>query len=163
MSLSIMNLLPFLSKSIVLKHCDICPYAKQTRLCYPKPTTLRSLCSFELLHMDIWGLFRTPTYNVQRYFLTIVDDYTRGTWVFLMQSKLDILRILTQFFTIISTQFSSKTKSIHTDNALDLFKSECSSLFSAVGIVHQSSLSTLLNKMVLWNVSIDISLTLLVH
>ena len=37
---------------------------------------------FELVHVDIWGPYSTPSLNGSKYFLTIVDDYSRCTWVF---------------------------------------------------------------------------------
>lgn len=139
MSLSRMYLLHFLPKNLHLSHCGICPKSKQTRLSFPKVSLSKSSSLFELVHMDIWGPFRTSTYNGEKYFLTIVDDFSRGTWVYLMQSKFDIFRLLTQFFTMINTQFSLKVKVIRTDNALDFFKHECASLFASLGVLHQSS------------------------
>ena len=34
---------------------------------------------FDLVHNDIWGPFNVSTPAGHRYFLTIVDDYTRAT------------------------------------------------------------------------------------
>lgn len=56
-----------------------------------------------------------------------------------MHSKLDILRILKQFFAMVRNQFSKDVKVICTDDAYDFFKSECSSFFSSLGVIHQSS------------------------
>lgn len=98
MSISRMHMLPFLSQNLSLTHCKVCPKSKQTRLSFPKASLSNTSSLFELIHMDIWGPFRIPTYNGERYFLTIVDDFSRGTWAYLMQSKMDILRILNQFF-----------------------------------------------------------------
>ncbi|XP_075500194.1 uncharacterized protein LOC142538780 [Primulina tabacum] len=72
----------------------------------------------------LWGPFRNATYNGERYFLTIVDEFTRITWNFLMQSKLDLFPIIRNFIALIHNQFSTTIKIIRTDNALDFFKSE---------------------------------------
>jgi len=42
---------------------------------------------FALVHLDIWGAYRIPAHGKFRYFLTIVDDHTRATWVYLLQAK----------------------------------------------------------------------------
>lgn len=70
------------------KPCDFCPLAKQTRL----PFTLSSITStapFDLIHCDIWGPHKVSSHSGAKYFLTIVDDFTRCTWVYLMHYKSD--------------------------------------------------------------------------
>jgi hypothetical protein len=68
------------------KDCSVCPLAKQHRVSFPLSIT-HSLHIFDLIHCDIWGHFSSPSSNDSKFFLTIVDDYSRFTWVFLMQSK----------------------------------------------------------------------------
>jgi len=43
--------------------------------------------SFDLIHYDTWGPIGQPTYNGKHYFLAIVDDHTRYTWVHVMARK----------------------------------------------------------------------------
>lgn len=49
---------------------------------------------FDLLHCNPWGPYRVPTYNKKRFFVTIVDDYSRYTWIFLIASKADTVVVL---------------------------------------------------------------------
>jgi len=66
--------------------CDICPKARQQRL----PFSLSNITSsfpFELVHVDTWGPYHTKTHAGHRFFLTIVDDFTRATWTHLMITK----------------------------------------------------------------------------
>ncbi|KAL6326169.1 hypothetical protein AAG906_001044 [Vitis piasezkii] len=42
-------------------------------------------------HIDIWEPFNVSTPARHKYFLTIVDDYTRATWVYLLCAKVDVL------------------------------------------------------------------------
>jgi len=58
--------------------CHICPRAKQHRLPFPS-SSISSTKPFDLIHVDTWGPYPTKTVNGQRYFLTLVDDYTRST------------------------------------------------------------------------------------
>ncbi|MCH85256.1 retrovirus-related Pol polyprotein from transposon TNT 1-94, partial [Trifolium medium] len=64
--------------------CDVCHLAKQKRLPYAVSNSRASQC-LELLHMDIWGPFATTTPHGHKYFLTIVDDFSRFTWVILLK------------------------------------------------------------------------------
>ncbi|CAI7880548.1 unnamed protein product [Closterium sp. NIES-53] len=47
------------------------------------PTT----APLQTLHMDVWGPARVSGQGRERYFLLVVDDYTRYTWIFLLRSK----------------------------------------------------------------------------
>ena len=66
------------SLSSLESHCKICHMAKQKRLPFASYNHL-SPNAFDLIHIDIWGLFSVATHAGQRYFLTIVDDHTRVT------------------------------------------------------------------------------------
>ena len=78
---SLGHLFPFL-QNCCAKDCIVCPLAKQKRLPFPFDNK-RAFHSFDLFHMDVWGPFSIPTTAGHRYFLTIVDDASRATWVFL--------------------------------------------------------------------------------
>jgi len=84
--------------------CTVCPLAKQSKLSFPLSTHL-SKSVFELVHCNIWGPYRIPTHNGMRYFVTIVDDFSRYTWVFIMTSKSDTIVVLMNFFTQVKNLF----------------------------------------------------------
>ncbi|XP_050207369.1 uncharacterized protein LOC126656794 [Mercurialis annua] len=67
-------------------HCKICHLAKQKKLSFPLSTSVSNNC-FDMIHVDIWGPSRTVSIYGHRYFLTIVDDKSRYTWLFLLKSK----------------------------------------------------------------------------
>ena len=58
--------------------CDICHFSKQKKLPFLVSTHVSSN-PFDLLHCDLWGPFATSTVDGFRFFLTIVDDFTRCT------------------------------------------------------------------------------------
>ena len=64
--------------------CLTCPMAKFARLPYALSDS-HAAEPFELVHIDIWGAYRVATHRKFIYFLTIVDDHTRTTWVYLLQ------------------------------------------------------------------------------
>lgn len=66
--------------------CDICPLARQCRLSFPL-SQISTKSEFEMIHVDTWGPYKVPTYNNYNYFITIVDDYTRGIWTYLLSTK----------------------------------------------------------------------------
>jgi len=73
-------------------NCTIYPKAKQTRLPFSK-SSITTKFSFSLLHCDVWDPHKIPTHIGLRYFLTIVDDFSRYTWIFLMHHKSETIFI----------------------------------------------------------------------
>jgi hypothetical protein len=89
--------------------CPICPLAKQSRLPF-SPSVISSTKPFEKIHCDIWDRYRHPSISDAYYFLTVVDDYTRFTWIFLMRHKNETQSLLKCFFSYVHTQFNSHIK-----------------------------------------------------
>lgn len=119
--------------------CDICLVAKQSKLPFSS-IRIASVQIFDLIHIDIWGPFHTPTYNGYKYFLAIVDDYSRGTWVFLLSTKSNAFPTLRNFLAMVERQFDKRVKIIRSYNVMELGSSqESSSLFLSKGIIHQTS------------------------
>ncbi|KAL4291591.1 hypothetical protein GQ457_14G021780 [Hibiscus cannabinus] len=115
--------------------CQICPLAKQRHISFSK-SSIHSQHPFELVHCDIWGPFKTATYNNQRFFLTLVDDFTRTTWTYLMKHKFDALVIVPSFISMVKRQFDFDLKIFCSDNAQEL---KFTDLFARLGVVHQFS------------------------
>ena len=76
----------------VLSTCEICSLARHTRLPFYSSST-KSTRIFDLLHLDVWGPYDTPTFDGNKFFFTIVDDFSRTVWVFLLKFKFDVLVI----------------------------------------------------------------------
>ncbi|CAH9140526.1 unnamed protein product [Cuscuta epithymum] len=104
-----------LFKCLPNKTCDACLRGKQTRDIFPI-SSARAVQPFELIHCDIWGPYSIPASCGARYFLTIVDDYSRAVWVHLMKEKSEVKNILKQFFAMTSRQFNKMVKVVRSDN-----------------------------------------------
>ena len=118
----------------VKSDCSICPMAKQTRLPFPSSSKSTHV-PFELIHCDIWGPHKVPTHLGARFFLTIVDDFTRCTWVFLMQHKSETQNLLKYFITFARTQFHASVKTIRVDNGAEFLSMQ--NFFHTHGIEYQ--------------------------
>ena len=84
--------------------CYVCPLAKHKRLPFVSHNQL-SKSPFDLVHCDICRPFHASSLLGYNFFLTIVDDCTRFTWVYLLKHKFDVFSAIPQFFNMISTQF----------------------------------------------------------
>ena len=79
---------------------------------------------FDLIHCDIWDPYHLNAYSDHRYFLTLVDDCRRFSWVFLLKHKSNVTTIILKFFNLISTQFDKKIKEFRSNNAKELVFTE---------------------------------------
>lgn len=70
-------------------------------------------------------------------FLTIVDDHSRMTWVYLLKLKSDVLILLRNILKLVQTQFSRQVKIVKTNNGTKFVNEECSKLFQSNGIIYQ--------------------------
>ena len=115
--------------------CDVCHFAKQKRLSFPSSIHVTTK-PFELIHCDLWGPFSTPTIDGYKFFLIIVDDFTRCTWVYLLKHKSETQSLFPKFATMISNQFDCTIKTIRSDNGTKFFLKY---FFHSNGILHQLS------------------------
>jgi transposase InsO family protein len=67
------------------------------------------------MHLDLWA---SPVVSVSgsKYYLIILDDFTRYLWNFPLKLKSDTFTTLSNFFAYMSNQFSRKIKAIQCDN-----------------------------------------------
>ncbi|KAE9592424.1 putative RNA-directed DNA polymerase [Lupinus albus] len=113
--------------------CDVRHISKQKKLPFSLSAT-HTTKSFDLLHVDIWGPYAVPSIFGQKYFLTLVDDYSRFTWIILMKSKAETRVNLIKFISYIETQFSTKLKCLKSDNGVEILMND---FLASKGIIHQ--------------------------
>lgn len=133
--------------------CDICHFVKQHKLPFPKNISLSSDC-FDMIHCDIWGPISTPSVHGHKYFLTVVEYYSRHTWVFLMHNKGQTRELLQTFIVKIKTQHNKAIKVIRTDNGPEF---NCSNIYDSYGIEFTKEVVLKPhNKIPLWKGNINI-------
>lgn len=111
--MKILSSIPVLSsiKDCTSFACDICPQARQVRHSFPLSSTIL-LNKFELIHLDVWRPYKHVTHHSCTMFLTIVDDFSKCTWTYLLNSKAQVFSILKAFLVYISTQFNAVVRSL---------------------------------------------------
>ena len=71
-----------------------------------------------------------------KYFLTIVDDFSRYTWIHLMKSKSETREHMQCFVTYAKSQFNKDIKTVRTDNGKEFCWKD---FYDKHGIMHQTS------------------------
>ncbi|KAL2243648.1 UNVERIFIED_CONTAM: Retrovirus-related Pol polyprotein from transposon RE1 [Sesamum indicum] len=120
--------------------CEICPLAKQHRLPFPHSDS-KTKSPFELIHVDVWGPHREYSISHCTFMLTIVDDFTRATWYYMMMHKTQTQQKLEVFYNMVLTQLNKKIKQIRMDNGTEFVNEQCQSFFHNKGIIHQRTCS----------------------
>lgn len=119
--------------------CPICPFSKQSILPFPKHSDSHAKSIFDLIHMDVWGPYHISTTQGCNYFLTIVDDYSRATWTFLLVSKQHVFSKFQAFHSFVQKQFNTNIKVVRTDHGSEFLNASFNTYFANLGIQHQKS------------------------
>jgi transposase InsO family protein len=98
-------------------------------------TTTRPL---EMLHMDMFGPIAYISIGSNKYGLVIVDDYSRFTWVFLLQDKGETQKVLKKFLRRAQNEFDAKIKKIRSDNDTE-FMNQVEDFVDEKGLKHEFS------------------------
>ena len=69
------------------QYCDGCALGKQHRAPFPQASSYRAEHGLELVHTDLCGPITPPTPRGNKYFILVVDDYSRYMWIELLKSK----------------------------------------------------------------------------
>lgn len=106
----------------------ICPLAKRRRLPYmPRKNLVAKL--FDLVHCDIWAPFHQISLTGYIFFLSLVDDHSQFSWVYLMKNKTDAYHLILRFFAMVETQFNAKIQTFGYENAKEFSCGEETSTF----------------------------------
>lgn len=70
---------------------------------------------FELVHVDLWGLYCHKTHNNCNIFLTIMDNKSKATWVYLLSTKSHVVFTIQAFMAYVENQFSTWVEIIRLD------------------------------------------------
>ena len=118
--------------------CEICLRAKQTRHKFSiSKNNARHV--FDLIHCDILGPYRIPSSCGAHYFLSVVDDASRATWVYLIKDRTEASKQLKSFILMVKTQFGKGVKVVRSDNGSEFVSRSMQEFYSEHGIVRESS------------------------
>ncbi|XP_074298220.1 uncharacterized protein LOC141629048 [Silene latifolia] len=130
---------PVVMQGVNKMFCETCVLVKHHSLPFYRSISHAKQC-FDLVHMDLWGPYRTPGRTGAQSFFTILDDYSRSTWTFLLQHKTQVPELIQNFINLIENQFSARVKVIRSYNGTEFFQSKCNDYCASKGIIHQRSI-----------------------
>ena len=104
-----------LAEPAELPFCTVCVESKMTRQPHRDTHTPSDIPGYRI-HVDVGGSANTyVTWKGYRYFMLLVDDATRVTWVRFMKKKSDVLTAFRDFVVMLERHYNIRVCVIHTD------------------------------------------------
>lgn len=95
--------------------CESCLVGKQTRKPFKSQIRMRAKDCLEVVYYDICRPFEVPTLAGNRYFITLVDEFSRMLWIYMTKMKSDALDIFIKFKAYAERESGKKLKILLTD------------------------------------------------
>ncbi|CAL9026746.1 unnamed protein product [Prunus brigantina] len=95
--------------------CEGCQFGKQHRNVFPKEQAQRASKALELVHVDLCGPMRNESVARNRYFMLIIDDFTRMIWVYFLRNKSEAFSCFKKFKSMTELQTGHQVKCIRSD------------------------------------------------
>ncbi|GFY02293.1 copia protein [Trichonephila clavipes] len=99
----------------------------------------RSKAPLNLLHCDVWGPANVIGKRGEKYYLSVLDDYSRRMFIFPMCHKSDTYDILAKFIIRAERQLDLKVKAVRTDFGGEFIASILSDFFVERGIKQEKT------------------------
>ncbi|KAJ0489574.1 putative RNA-directed DNA polymerase [Helianthus annuus] len=104
--------------------CEHCVLGKSHRVKFSRSTKFTKGI-LDYIHADLWGPAKVISLGGARYFLSLIDDYSRRVWVFVLKSKDETFDKFKEWRALVENQTEKKIKKLRTDNGLEF----CNHLF----------------------------------
>ncbi|WVZ89499.1 hypothetical protein U9M48_035893 [Paspalum notatum var. saurae] len=93
----------------------------------------------ELLHMDTIGPARVASVSGKWYVLVVVDDFSRFSWVFFMEFKVEAFGFVRDLVLRLRNESHKAMRAIHSDNGGEFKNSRFENFCRDLGLEHQFS------------------------
>lgn len=123
-----------------LGFCEQCVYGKSCKVKFRTGihTTSEPLA---YVHSDLWGASRVKTLGGASYFMSIIDDYSRKVWVFLLKSKDQAFITFVNWKKLVENQTRRKVRKLRTDNGLEYCSKEFDDFCTREGIARHRTVA----------------------
>ena len=118
--------------------CKHCQHGKKTKVEF-RTKEHSSKKPLELVHTDLCGPMRTKGLDGELYFMLLIDDYTRMTWVCFLNKKLEAFECFRIFKEMVENEVEMKIKCLRSDNGGEFTSNEFYSYCEEHGIRRQFS------------------------
>lgn len=119
--------------------CEPCRLNKHRKVSFHSIEDIRSKQPLELLYLDVWGPVNIEGRKGERYYLSIVDDYSRRIALYPMTEKSDVFDIFEGHVKRAERSLNLRVKAIRTDNGSEFVNRNFYLFCSEMGIKHEKT------------------------
>ena len=120
--------------------CAPCKHGKMIAASHAPVTQVMTERPGELLHMDTVGPARVRSAGGKWYVLVIVDDFSRYSWVFFLESKDEAFQFIHDLVLKLKNELSNNVvRAIRSDNGTEFKNARMKAFCSEQGLDHQFS------------------------
>lgn len=114
--------------------CSGCLMSKQVRQSFPSQSNFRAQEALELIYGDLCRPISPATIGGNKYFLLLVDDYSRMMWIYMLASKDEAFEMFKKFQATVEKQSEKKIKVFRSDRGGEFVSKQFISYCESVGI-----------------------------
>jgi transposase InsO family protein len=119
--------------------CAPCHHGKIITAFHSPVNTMRTECPRHLLHMGTVSPSRVCSMGGKWYVLVIVDDYSRYSWVFFLESKDKVFEHFQSLAMSLNNEHPNLLKAIRSDNGIDFRNASFDQFYLEHGVDQQFS------------------------
>lgn len=108
------------------KTCEHCILGKSKKTPYQKSQHVTS-APLEYAHADLWGPARTESLGGGKYFLSIMDDFSRKIWIYILKNKSEAFTRFKDWCREVELEKHTSLRCLMTDNGLEFVSEEFNS------------------------------------
>ena len=121
------------------KPCDGCLMGKQHRLHFPKKSNNKSADLLDLIHSDVCGPMNVVSLGGARFFMTVIDDYSRYHSVVILKTKDEALDKFREFVNLQENRLGTSIKKFRSDNGGEYISKEFERYLKDKGIAQNNT------------------------
>ena len=126
-------------KTKSLEFCEHCVFGKLHRKKFPK-VVHKTKGTLDYIHSDCWGPSKVESLKGHRYFVSMIDDYSRKTWITFMKHKSEAFNSFKEWKILVENQTEKKIKRLRTDNGLEFCSTEFNQFCKDAGIARHHTI-----------------------
>ncbi|KAH9671115.1 hypothetical protein KPL70_017228 [Citrus sinensis] len=121
-----------------LRFCEECVLGKSSKVKF-STRVHNSKGTLDYIHADLWGPTQTASLGGARYFMSLIDDFSRMVWVYVLKTKDDAFEKFKIWKTLVKTQTNRKVRRLRTDNGLEFCNKRFDDFYAENGVVRHKT------------------------
>lgn len=117
--------------------CECCIEGKMARLPYPQQAARKTTQPLQLIHTDLCGPMSNVTPGGKKYFMSLIDDYSRYMVLYLLEDKTEAKDRIKDYVRLVENKFGRKPQVIRSDRGGEYVNKELKRFYQQEGIEMQ--------------------------